>query len=409
MASAEPERLVLVEHHAQQVGGHWHATLLRLAGAERKRGGAVSVAALHGMPPEVRGELRRLGVSVLTGPRRGDVVGWVFLACAVACAATCAVSSRVWRTRAFPYQFTLLARCLTEAASLRAGGRASAAVVLTASEGLHALPALLSGHPHVRIVHDVYTKPGRVLRWAERRAVRHAQPVAAMCTTHRVAADLLAVFPWQTPMVRPFAVIAPRDRVGDAERGAARVRQGVSGTVPVACLIGGWWPHKDVGTVARALRTLHRPIILIVAGAPLDDDLLRRMRSAPKVEVIVHDRALAEAELRDVYAACDLAIVSRHRTFAGECGIIADAIQYGVSLVCSDHDPVVSSALSATDWAALFPVADADGLSATLDRVAEHPLARPSLAETGRLGLRTASEAVDDYRVLARQLTASSR
>ena len=83
MASAEPERLVLVEHHAQQVGGHWHATLLRLAGAERKRGGAVSVAALHGMPPEVRGELRRLGVSVLTGPRRGDVVGWVFQACAV--------------------------------------------------------------------------------------------------------------------------------------------------------------------------------------------------------------------------------------------------------------------------------------------------------------------------------------
>jgi glycosyltransferase involved in cell wall biosynthesis len=423
VAPAERERLVLVEQHAQHVGGHWHATLLRLARAARRQGAPVTVAALHGMPGEVRGELRRLGVWVLTRPRGADVVGWGLQACAAACTAACGVTSRVWRRRAFPYQFTLLARCLTEAASLRAAnpppgpdssraagpaGPASTAVVLTASEGLHALPALLSGCSHVRIVHDVYTTPGRVLRWAEQSALRHAPPVVVVATTRSIAADLRAVFPWLTPTLWPFAVIDPQDRVGDAERSAARVRHGVPGAVPVACLIGGWWPHKDVGTVERALRVIRRPITVIVAGAPLDDHLLRRMRSAPMANVIVHDRALSEAQLRDVYAAADLAIVSRYPSVTRECGIIADALQYGVSLICSDHDPAVSAALSAADWAAVFPARDAAALAATLDRVADEPLARPGIDESGRLGFRTAADAVDGLRELARQLAGSA-
>ncbi len=409
MASGERERLLLVEHHAHQVGGHWHATLLRLAAAARRQGNDVSVAALHGMPDEIQGELGRLGVTVLTRPQRGDAVGWLFQVCALACAATCAATSAIWRRRAFPYQFSLVARCLTEGASLRSGGRADTAVVLTASEGLHALPALLSGRSHVRIVHDVYSRPGRVLRRAERCAVRRAPRVVTLCPTRGVATDLLGVFPWLTPIVRPFAVTDPLDRVGDAERRAAKARHGVAGTVPVACLAGGWWPHKDMGTVERALRAVRRPIIVLVAGVPLDQDLLCRMRSAPKASVIVTDRALSEAEMRDLYAACDLTIVSRYPGFRGESGVIADAIQYGVSLVCSDHNPALSVALDAADWATVFPAQDAAALAAILDRLADQPLARPSAEEAGRLGVRTAAAAVEDFSELAHEFTGSGR
>ncbi|MEU6201389.1 hypothetical protein [Streptomyces sp. NPDC047061] len=166
-----PAPLVLVEPGAHRLGGHRHRTLTALATAH----GNTLVVTPYGIAAETRVSLTAAGARV-TGPA-GAVPAMLAAAgtaaAVLAAAGRRAFASRRWPApvRRFPHQVTLVARCLTEAACVRAGhrlaGAAATVVVLSASEALHGAAGLLGG-PHTRFVHELVTTEDTVLRLADR-------------------------------------------------------------------------------------------------------------------------------------------------------------------------------------------------------------------------------------------------
>ncbi len=328
----------------------------------------------------------------------------LLLAAGVAAAGVSTVQARIlrgprWPTwvRRQPHQVGLIGRCLVEAACLRTarrllGGQAGAVVVLSASEALHGAAAVLGGLAHLRFVHEVTTTEDLPVRLLRRPFSPGQARVLALCPTAAVQRQLARAFPRLPATVRAFAV-DDGARLTEAERDRARAALEIPAGDPVVCLVGGWWQHKDIATVDTALARLRHPLQLLVVGAPLDQAVLRRWQALPRCRLHVLPGPVGGQLLRGVYAVADAALVARHRGVGKESGLVMDTARYGVGLIVSDHDPVLTSRLAGQDWVRLFPAGDPQALAELLDRLAIGPLPpRPGPHTPRLLGMPTAAE-----------------
>lgn len=264
-------------------------------------------------------------------------------------------------------------------------------VVLSASEALHGAAALLGGMPHLRFVHEAVTTEDaavRLLGWLARRGERR---VLALYPTAAVRDQFADVFPSMSGMVRAFAVDDGK-RLTDAKRDGARSAFDIPTDATAVCLVGGWWPYKDIDTVDVALARAKVPLHLVVCGTPLEEAVLARWRELPDVRLHTVPGPVDEQVLRLVYAAADTALVARRPGVGKESGLVMDAVRLGVPLVVSDHDPDLTARLAGHPWAWIFPAGDPGALATTLGRLAVGPPARPGDRAPAVLGMASAAE-----------------
>ncbi|MEU9603394.1 hypothetical protein [Streptomyces sp. NPDC048057] len=410
MSDNGEEVLVLVEPYAFRRGGHHQHALLALAQA---RGGTVVIAP-NGVARDTLNALHQAGARLVTGA--AGLPARAFLWAAGFLAHLSWVGQRLFRSRWWPravrrspHQVTLLARCLVEAAALRTGGRQvsgpRAVVVLTASEGLHGVAALLGGVSHLRFVHETSTTEGTCLRMLARLARRAERRVFVLCPTPAVHDQMVSLFPRVVCRVRVFAVDDGR-RLTEHEHDGGRLAFDIPGSETVVCLVGGWWPHKDIAVVDQALGLLTEPLHVIVTGHPLDEDVLARWADLKQVRLHVEPGPLSEAVLRLVYGASDATLVARHAGVGKESGLVMDAAQWGVPLIVSDHDPHLTARLGDAPWVRLFTAGDPRALAAVLDDLVRLPLPPPGHRAPARLGMPTAAEQADFLIDTAARLTA---
>ncbi|MYS42570.1 glycosyltransferase [Streptomyces sp. SID5998] len=391
--------LVLIEPHAHRLGGHHQRTLVGLAEA---RPGSLVIAP-HGIAPEMVPVLRETGARLAIAPagRRAAVL----LAAGRAAAGLSMAGQRIFRSRRWPslvrrlpHQVTLVARCLTEASALRSARRlqpvADAVVILTASEALHGAAALLGDQPHLRFVHEQVTTEDTVVRWLGRFARHGEQQVIALVPTRAVGDQLAAFFPNLPALVAAFAVDDGR-RLTDAERDGGRAAFDIPAPEAVVCLVGGWWPYKDIDTIDAAVTRLKEPLHLVVTGHPLDEQVLQRWRNLPGLRLHTVPGPVTDSVLRLVYAAADAALVARRFGVSKESGLVMDAVRLGVPLIVSDHDPALTSRLRGRPWARLFPAGDPVALADALHDVIRQPPELPGSETPALLGMRSVSEQAD--------------
>ncbi|WP_406295917.1 hypothetical protein OG948_11325 [Embleya sp. NBC_00888] len=372
--------LVLIEPYAHRGGGHHQRTLIALAAARPDALVITPEGIADGLGP-----LLRAGARITTGPV--GPTAKTLLAGARAAARVSAIGQRLFASRSrpvsrrrLPHQVTLIARCLTEAACLRTARRLApqpgAVVILSASEALHGAAALLGGGRHLRFIHELVTTEDRPLRWLGRLAGRGEKRVVALYPTTAVRDRLRRSFPHLPGRVRAFAVDDGR-RLTEAEGEGARSAFTIPARATAVCLIGGWWPYKDITTVEAALARVTKPLHVLVCGTPLDDTVLERWQRLPLARVHIVPGPVGEDVLRLVYAAVDAALVARRLGTGKESGLVMDAARLGVPLVVSDHDPDLTERLAGQPWARLFPAGDPGALAMTLDRLQAAPPARP--------------------------------
>ncbi|MFB7636244.1 glycosyltransferase [Streptomyces sp. NPDC056149] len=391
--------LVLIEPYANRLGGHHQRTLVALAQA---RPGSLVIAP-HGIASDAVRALREADSRLVTAP--AGPVSTMLLALSRLAAGLSSAGQRVFRSRRWPrrlrrvpHQITLIARCLAEASALRSGRRlesgADAVVILTASEALHGAAALLGGQPHLRFVHEAVTAEDAVVRLLGRLARRGEQRVIAVYPTQAVGDQFAAAFADLPAVVGSFAVDDGR-RLSDAERDGGRAAFGIPAAEAVVCLVGGWWPYKDIAVVDAALDRLKEPLHLVVAGSPLDEAVLERWRSLSDLRVHTVPGPVSESVLRLVYAAADAALVTRRPGTGKESGLVMDAARLGVPLVVSEHDDALATRLHGQSWALTFPAGDPDALADALHTVIRQPPDYPGPEAPGVLGMRTAAEQAD--------------
>ncbi|WP_030592147.1 hypothetical protein [Streptomyces globisporus] len=392
--SNAPGPLVLIEPYAHRGGGHHQHALSALAAT-----GASLVIAPAGLSEELR-PLVRSGARIAAGP---DGAAARFLLSAaraaelVSAAGRRAFASRRWPrpVRRLPHQITLLARCLTEAAGLRTARRraphSSAVVILSASEALHGMAAWLGGVPHLRFVHEVVTTEDRPTRWLGRLARQGEKQVVALYPTAAVRDQMTAVFPCLTGQVRAFAVDDGR-RLTAAEREAGRSAFGIPAEATAVCVVGGWWPYKDIATIDAALARITAPLHVLVCGAPLDDVVLARWHRQPRVRLHTVPGPVADQVLRLVYGAADAALVARRPGVGKESGLVMDAARLGVPLLVSEHDPALTARLAGQPWVRSYPAGEAGALARALDGLSTRAPARPGSSAPAVLDLYSAAE-----------------
>ncbi|WP_131799666.1 hypothetical protein [Parafrankia sp. CH37] len=313
--------------------------------------------------------------------------------------------------RRLPHQITLVRRCLVEVASLRAAKsqapRCLVPVILTASEALHAMTGMLAGIDHLRIIHEVYTTEDAPVRLLGRLARRSGTRVLAVATTPAVRTDLARQFPDLATAVHPFTILLEKGAPDDRERHAARQHFGIAAHETVLAMVGGWWGHKDPRTVCDALALLTRETHLIVAGSPLDTDILDTFASLPHVHLHLLHRTLTTDQVRMVYAASNATVVSRLPGVGKESGLVMDAVRYGVPLIVSDNDPDLTAQLTDQPWARIFRASNPADLARQLDNLGTMP--RPTRDAADLLGMRTADEQLNDLHRLHTAFTEGVR
>ena len=265
--------LVLVEPHAHMLGGHWSDNLVVLAEAARDRGKPVVVGSVNGIFPDTRAMLERVGATTVCEPKR-DALGRLYRSLAGLFERCFELADLDASQQALAIPADTPEPLFWEAASLRValntldGESSPTTVVFSASESLAGAAAALSRTAHIRIVHEIlYSWEAPLLRAIEY-ACRRARPsVVAVCTTPAIESALKQRYPDLQSAVQPFAIMDPRMYVSEEERGVARRSLGLLPGEPVAALVGGWWPWKDIDTVVRALGLTREPVGIIVAGA----------------------------------------------------------------------------------------------------------------------------------------------
>ncbi|MFD8915108.1 hypothetical protein [Streptomyces sp. NPDC059575] len=390
------QRLVLVETGAHQGGGHREHALGALAGACR----SPLVVAPYGVTAGAARAVDSSGARVVrpTGGLPGVLLAASRAAEVVSQVGQRVFASRRWPTvlRRSPHQVTLVARCLAEAACVRTAhrvGDGAPVVVLSASEALHAAAGLLGG-PHVRFVHQINTTEGGPVHTLGRLARQGRERVVVLAPTAAVRAELADRFPGLCVRERPFGVADRAERLTEDERAQARARYGLDTGETAVCLVGGWWPHKDLDVVDRALAQLEAPLHVLVVGHPLDVPMLKRWAAMPKVRLHAVPGAASPERVRAVYAAADAALVARRPGVAMESGLVVDAVRLGVPLLLSDHDPGLTQRVGSADWLRMFPAGDSGRLTALLTDLVWSPLPRPEPHAAAELGVPTAASQV---------------
>ncbi|HWU10204.1 MAG TPA: hypothetical protein VN520_28170 [Streptomyces sp.] len=405
-----PEPLVLIEPYAHRVGGHHQRTLAALAAARPD-----SLVIAPGGLCDYQAPLARAGTRVAVGPV--GPAAKILLAAARAAARVSAVGQQVFTSRRWPlavrrspHQITLLARCLTEAACLRTAlrfaPRASAVVILSASEALHGAAALLGGTPHLRFIHEAVTTEDSPVRWLGRLARAGEKRVIALYPTTAVRDQIAPAFPHLPGVVRAFAVDDDRP-LTDTERDGARTAFTIPADAKAVCVVGGWWPYKDIPTIDAALARLTTPLHVLVCGTPLDDAVLTRWHQLPNVRLHTVPGPVGEQVLRLVYAAADAALVARKPGVGKESGLVMDAARLAVPLIVSAHDSELTARLTGEPWVRLFPAGDPDTLAKTLDQLTADAPARPGPSARGVLDMNSVAEQAafltDTYTRLAKE------
>ncbi|MDO0914135.1 glycosyltransferase [Streptomyces sp. DT2A-34] len=391
--------LVLIEPYAHRLGGHHQHTLTALAQA---RPGSLAIAT-HGTARETATVLRQVGARLITAPVGRPAA--VLLAASRLMAALSTAGQRIFRSsrwpcrfRRLPHQITLIARCLAEASALRTARRlepgAAAVAILTASEALHGAAALLGGRPHLRFVHEQVTTEDTAVRLLGHLARRGERGVIAVYPTRAVGDQMAASFPELPAVVRAFAVDDGR-RLTEAEREGGRTAFGIPAAEAVVCLVGGWWPYKDIAVIDAALARLKEPLHLVVTGSPLDEAVLTRWRALPCLRLHTVPGPVTDSVLRLVYAAADAALVARHPGVGKESGLVMDAARLGVALIVSDHDATLTDRLHGQPWALTFPAGDPDALTEALHTLIRQPPERPGPEAPRLLGMWPADEQAD--------------
>ncbi|MEV4975041.1 hypothetical protein [Streptomyces scopuliridis] len=396
-APNSPGSLVLIEPYAYRLGGHHQRTLLALAQA---RPGTVVIAP-NGIARQTAAGLREAAAQVVTGAtgyRAGLLLRVSGLLARLSWAGQRMFRSGRWprAVRRVPHQITLVARCLVEAAALRTarlqGTGAGAVVILTASEAPHGVAAVLGGLAHLRFVHEVVTTGDAPLRVLGRLARRGEERVIALCPTAAVRDQIAWDFPRVAARVRVFAVDDGL-RLTPGERDGGRAAFTIPAAEAAVCLVGGWWPHKDITVIDQALARLEEPLHLIVTGHPLDDTVLARWRSLPNVRLHTEPGPLSEPILRLVYAA-DAALVARHPRVGKESGLVMDAARHGTALIVSDHDPDLTARLRDQPGARTFTAGDAVSLTRVLEDLVRCPFDLPGPGAPKVLDMWSAAEQV---------------
>jgi glycosyltransferase involved in cell wall biosynthesis len=406
--------LLLAEPHAHILGGHWSDNLVVLAEAARSRGTPVTIGSMNGIFADTQAALEGAGAAAV-GQAERDRLARVYRSVSRRLERCFELAHWLRPKSRWPYQLTLLSRCFAEAASLRMalttldGEPSPTAVVFSASDTLAGAVAALSGTRHIRIVHEiVYSWEGPVLRGIERACRRSRGGVIAVCPTPAVETALKTRYPDLRSVIQPFAIVDPTMYVSQEERELARRSLGLAPGELVGALVGGWWPTKDIDTVERALGLTREAVGIVIAGSPVDEATVERMRSTAKGPVIVLARELVRRELRHVYAASDFTIVSRFPGEQKESGLVMDAARYGVPLVVSDHDPVLNGRLAGHDWVRFFRACDPADLAEVLDDLVGRPPVRPSRAAAAGLGMLTGGDVVDRLERLGATLGAAA-
>jgi glycosyltransferase involved in cell wall biosynthesis len=410
MTDSTAQPLTLVEVFADRAAGHWGDNLIRLARGGASIGCRVTVVAVQGLHPEVRRGLAPTNARLVDHP-----VGTGAKACLLASRLARRVHRLLRRVRpesALPAQARYLERCLIEASALRTStaveGTGQPAVVLTASPALAASVATLSRTSHVRFVHHLSAPEGRVVRALERRCRRAERRTVVVCTNGAIEAGLHQRHPGLQTLVRRFTVADPSMHTEDGERGAARAQLGIDDAEFVVAMPGGWWPYKDLDTVKAAIGRAQRPVTLVVAGNPISPADLEPAARRSGGRVVNLQGWVTEAQLRQIYAASDCALVTRTAGWSEEAATVYDAARYGTPLVVSDHDPALSRTLRDEPWARLFAAGDSESLASTLDALHDLALPRPDREAPDRLGLTNGAARVAELRTIAAELAHGS-
>ncbi|MFG2415111.1 glycosyltransferase family protein [Streptomyces goshikiensis] len=387
--------LVLVERNAHLPSGHHHGALIALARAHQP----TVVIVPNGVTAETRAALVNAQAQVVDRPH--GTSGRILTVAARATEAAAHIALLLFRARHWPkglrrapHQITALARCLTESAAVRTGRYLAGphpVTVLSAGEALHTTTGLLGG-PHARYVHEINTTEDRMLRLLGALTRRGTDRVTLLAPTDQVRDELASLFPQVPCWTRPFAVADPGDRINETERCVARQEAGLKAADRAVCLVGGWWPSKDLATIDAALHRITRPLTVLVIGGPLDEQMLRRWRDLPHVRLQATHSTATQAQIRGVYAAADATVLARHPGVGKESGLLADAVRLGVPLLVSDHDPGLSARLRGRDWARSFPAGDASALADRLDRLSSSLPRRPGPKAAQQIGIPTAAE-----------------
>lgn len=381
--------LVLIEPYAYRLDGHHLRTLVALA---RARPGALVIAP-NGIAREAASGLREARARLVTaaaGPGGG-----LLLRAAGVLARLSWAGQRIVRHRRWPRQLTMLARCLVEAAALRTARRlapdAQTVVILSANEALHGAAAVLGGTPHLRFVHQAGAEDGQLVRVLERLARRAERRVVALCPTEAVREQTASRFPGVAAQVR-VAMVDDSRPLTEGEREGGRLAFSLPPAAAVVCLVGGWWPHKDITLIDQALALVTEPLHVIVTGHPLDEQILARWQTLPKTTVHIEPGPLSEPVLRLIYAAADATLVARHPGTAVVPGGVMDAARYGVPLILSGHDPHLTARLKSEPWVRLFTAGDPHALAAALEDLAHRPLPLPGQQAPRQMDMPTAEE-----------------
>src|SRR5690348_15867753 len=136
-------------------------------------------------------------------------------------------------------------------------------VILTTSEARHGANSILGGQPHLRFIHEAVTTEDAVVRLLGRLARRGEQQVIAVYPTQVVGDQFAAAFVDLPAEVSAFAVDDGR-RLSDAERDGGRAAFDIPAAEAAVCLVGGWWPYKDITVLDAALERLKEPLHLVV-------------------------------------------------------------------------------------------------------------------------------------------------
>jgi glycosyltransferase involved in cell wall biosynthesis len=396
-AAATRPRISLIENFANGAAGHWGDNLVRLCNGATAAGYEPIAVTVHGLHPQVRDSLAATGAVIVDRPvgflARASLWASRFLRPAHG------FTYRIAPRSDLPPRVRYASRGLAEIAALRtstrvAGQDVEATVILTASQGLAATTAGLSRTPHLRFVHYKGTPEGVTLRALEKIFARSGRSIAVIATNASIASTTKQRHPDRLVIVRSFAVADPNMYIGDDERRPARSALGIAETEFVVAMVGGWWPYKDIETIKRALELRTRPVTLVVCGKPVRPSELEPALARCGGRVVNLAGAVTEDELRRIYAASDVALVTRTPGWPEEIGTAFDAARYGVPLIVSDHDEDLSRRLTAEPWVRLFRVGDPQDLARTIEGFAETPPPRPDHGAAERLGLTSATDTI---------------
>ena len=363
--------------------------------------------AVHGLHPQVRDSLSATGALIVDRPvgllARASLWASRFLR------PMHGLTYRIAPRSDLPARVRYVSRCLAEVAALRtatrvAGEDVEAIVVLTASQGLAATAAGLSRTPHLRFVHYKGVPEGVCLRALEKFFARSGRRVAVIATNAAIESTTKQRHPDRRIIVRSFTVADPSMYISEGERRPARRELGIADTEFVVAMVGGWWPYRDIETVKQGLALLRRPVTLVVCGIPVRPAELEPAIAGGGGRVVNLAGSVAESELRRIYAASDVALVTRTPGWPEEIGTVFDAARYGVSLIVSDHDEDLSRRLTGEPWVRLFRAGDPQDLARTLEGLAERPPPRPDPRAAERLGLVSATETIAAFCRIAETL-----